>query len=217
MLKRWRQGWRARQQRPKRLKAHRDLQNKLTVTRMTAATMRSKKKSTFLWPCGHAENSVPSNIFQLSWLTDRRFVNKEHCWFVQGDHKNEAGPRCWWAAWGWWRLLGGSCGEHQWVHGTFRIPQDFNPSNHSYSTLSNGLTMHRGWRINSNCWWNCSRSKCISVVSVLSVCAFSCSPGKKARILDAEGLALGCEIATSKKKTRDLVDGSFHRSGPLVH
>uniref|UniRef100_A0A8C6QAG1 pre-rRNA processing protein FTSJ3 n=1 Tax=Nothobranchius furzeri TaxID=105023 RepID=A0A8C6QAG1_NOTFU len=35
---------------------------------------------------------------------------------------------------------------------------------------------------------------------------------KKARILDAEGLALGCEIATSKKKARDLVDDSFHRS-----
>uniref|UniRef100_A0A8C4P172 pre-rRNA processing protein FTSJ3 n=1 Tax=Dicentrarchus labrax TaxID=13489 RepID=A0A8C4P172_DICLA len=35
--------------------------------------------------------------------------------------------------------------------------------------------------------------------------------GKKARILDAEGLALGCEIATSKKRARDLVDGSFHR------
>ncbi|XP_068599419.1 pre-rRNA 2'-O-ribose RNA methyltransferase FTSJ3 [Brachionichthys hirsutus] len=34
---------------------------------------------------------------------------------------------------------------------------------------------------------------------------------KKARILDAEGLALGCQIATSKKTARDLVDGSFHR------
>uniref|UniRef100_A0A3B5KUN9 pre-rRNA processing protein FTSJ3 n=1 Tax=Xiphophorus couchianus TaxID=32473 RepID=A0A3B5KUN9_9TELE len=34
---------------------------------------------------------------------------------------------------------------------------------------------------------------------------------KKARILDAEGLSLGCEIATSKKKARDLVDFSFHR------
>uniref|UniRef100_A0A671UY50 pre-rRNA processing protein FTSJ3 n=1 Tax=Sparus aurata TaxID=8175 RepID=A0A671UY50_SPAAU len=33
----------------------------------------------------------------------------------------------------------------------------------------------------------------------------------KARILDAEGLALGCEIATSKKRARDLMDGSFHR------
>lgn len=44
---------------------------------------------------------------------------------------------------------------------------------------------------------------------------FSVSTGKKARILTAEGLALGCEIATSKKKARDLVDGSFHRSGPL--
>ncbi|XP_037530539.1 pre-rRNA 2'-O-ribose RNA methyltransferase FTSJ3 [Nematolebias whitei] len=37
------------------------------------------------------------------------------------------------------------------------------------------------------------------------------SISKKARILDAEGLALGCEIATSKKKARDLVDNSFHR------
>uniref|UniRef100_A0AAQ5YJF8 pre-rRNA processing protein FTSJ3 n=1 Tax=Amphiprion ocellaris TaxID=80972 RepID=A0AAQ5YJF8_AMPOC len=40
---------------------------------------------------------------------------------------------------------------------------------------------------------------------------FLCSSGKKARILDAEGLALGCQIATSKKKARDLVDSSFHR------
>ncbi|PWA20547.1 hypothetical protein CCH79_00021113, partial [Gambusia affinis] len=37
------------------------------------------------------------------------------------------------------------------------------------------------------------------------------STSKKARILDAEGLSLGCEIATSKKKARDLVDYSFHR------
>ncbi|KAM3619109.1 uncharacterized protein V6R79_003127 [Siganus canaliculatus] len=37
------------------------------------------------------------------------------------------------------------------------------------------------------------------------------STSKKARILDAEGLALGCEVATSKKKARDLVDNSFHR------
>uniref|UniRef100_A0A8C6W167 pre-rRNA processing protein FTSJ3 n=1 Tax=Nothobranchius furzeri TaxID=105023 RepID=A0A8C6W167_NOTFU len=41
---------------------------------------------------------------------------------------------------------------------------------------------------------------------------FPSTIGKKARILDAEGLALGCEIATSKKKARDLVDDSFHRS-----
>uniref|UniRef100_A0A8D3C6N7 pre-rRNA processing protein FTSJ3 n=1 Tax=Scophthalmus maximus TaxID=52904 RepID=A0A8D3C6N7_SCOMX len=34
---------------------------------------------------------------------------------------------------------------------------------------------------------------------------------KKSRILDAEGLALGCQIATSKKRARDLMDGSFHR------
>lgn len=38
-----------------------------------------------------------------------------------------------------------------------------------------------------------------------------CRPGKKARILDAEGLALGSQIATSKKRARDLMDGSFHR------
>ncbi|XP_070765006.1 pre-rRNA 2'-O-ribose RNA methyltransferase FTSJ3 isoform X1 [Enoplosus armatus] len=37
------------------------------------------------------------------------------------------------------------------------------------------------------------------------------STSKKARILDAEGLALGCQIATSKKRARDLIDGSFHR------
>ncbi|XP_049911393.1 pre-rRNA 2'-O-ribose RNA methyltransferase FTSJ3 isoform X2 [Epinephelus moara] len=37
------------------------------------------------------------------------------------------------------------------------------------------------------------------------------STSKKARILDAEGLALGCQIATSKKRARDLMDGSFHR------
>ncbi|XP_037104740.1 pre-rRNA 2'-O-ribose RNA methyltransferase FTSJ3 [Syngnathus acus] len=37
------------------------------------------------------------------------------------------------------------------------------------------------------------------------------STSKKARILDAEGLALGCQIATSRKKTKDLVDNSFHR------
>ncbi|XP_043079290.1 pre-rRNA 2'-O-ribose RNA methyltransferase FTSJ3 [Puntigrus tetrazona] len=34
---------------------------------------------------------------------------------------------------------------------------------------------------------------------------------KRARILNAEGLALGAQIATSKKRARDLVDGSFHR------
>ncbi|XP_008328200.1 pre-rRNA 2'-O-ribose RNA methyltransferase FTSJ3 [Cynoglossus semilaevis] len=37
------------------------------------------------------------------------------------------------------------------------------------------------------------------------------STSKKARILDAEGLALGCQIATSRKRARDLVDDSFHR------
>lgn len=87
---------------------------------------------------------------------------------------------------------------------------------HSCSTLS-----LLGWRCieadiqTLNHRWNCLKSNCIS--AVCSECLrFSCCPGKKARILDAEGLALGCEIATSKKKARDLVDGSFHRSGPLV-
>ncbi|XP_068447863.1 pre-rRNA 2'-O-ribose RNA methyltransferase FTSJ3 [Clinocottus analis] len=37
------------------------------------------------------------------------------------------------------------------------------------------------------------------------------STSKRSRILDAEGLALGCQIATSKKRARDLMDGSFHR------
>uniref|UniRef100_A0A8C7JX08 pre-rRNA processing protein FTSJ3 n=1 Tax=Oncorhynchus kisutch TaxID=8019 RepID=A0A8C7JX08_ONCKI len=37
------------------------------------------------------------------------------------------------------------------------------------------------------------------------------STSKRARIMNAEGLALGCQIATSKKRSRDLVDGSFHR------
>ncbi|XP_029004654.1 pre-rRNA 2'-O-ribose RNA methyltransferase FTSJ3 [Betta splendens] len=37
------------------------------------------------------------------------------------------------------------------------------------------------------------------------------STSKKARILDAEGLAIGCQIATSKKRARDLMDDSFHR------
>ncbi|XP_076135221.1 pre-rRNA 2'-O-ribose RNA methyltransferase FTSJ3 [Alosa pseudoharengus] len=37
------------------------------------------------------------------------------------------------------------------------------------------------------------------------------STSKKARVLTPEGLALGTEIATSKKKSRDLIDGSFHR------
>ncbi|XP_013769731.1 pre-rRNA 2'-O-ribose RNA methyltransferase FTSJ3 [Pundamilia nyererei] len=37
------------------------------------------------------------------------------------------------------------------------------------------------------------------------------STSKKARILSPEGLALGTQIATSKKRARDLVDSSFHR------
>ncbi|CAL9696136.1 unnamed protein product [Knipowitschia caucasica] len=37
------------------------------------------------------------------------------------------------------------------------------------------------------------------------------STSKRSQILDAEGLALGAQIATSKKRARDLVDGSFHR------
>uniref|UniRef100_A0A4W5QG57 Ribosomal RNA methyltransferase SPB1-like C-terminal domain-containing protein n=1 Tax=Hucho hucho TaxID=62062 RepID=A0A4W5QG57_9TELE len=35
--------------------------------------------------------------------------------------------------------------------------------------------------------------------------------GKRVRVLNAEGLALDYQIATSKKRERDLVDGSFHR------
>ncbi|KAK7889458.1 hypothetical protein WMY93_025018 [Mugilogobius chulae] len=37
------------------------------------------------------------------------------------------------------------------------------------------------------------------------------STSKKSQILDAEGLALGSQIAASKKRARDLVDDSFHR------
>ncbi|KAI5626567.1 pre-rRNA processing protein FTSJ3 [Silurus asotus] len=37
------------------------------------------------------------------------------------------------------------------------------------------------------------------------------STSKRARILDAEGLALGAHIATSKKRRRDVIDESFHR------
>ncbi|KAJ8278332.1 hypothetical protein GJAV_G00086470 [Gymnothorax javanicus] len=37
------------------------------------------------------------------------------------------------------------------------------------------------------------------------------STSKRARILDPEGLALGCQIATSKKRRRDLINDSFHR------
>ncbi|XP_035379312.1 pre-rRNA 2'-O-ribose RNA methyltransferase FTSJ3 [Electrophorus electricus] len=37
------------------------------------------------------------------------------------------------------------------------------------------------------------------------------STSKRARILDAEGLAIGAQIAMSKKRHRDLVDDSFHR------
>ncbi|XP_033821703.1 pre-rRNA 2'-O-ribose RNA methyltransferase FTSJ3 [Periophthalmus magnuspinnatus] len=37
------------------------------------------------------------------------------------------------------------------------------------------------------------------------------STSKKNQILDAEGLALGSQIAASKKRARDLIDDSFHR------
>ncbi|KAF1516595.1 pre-rRNA processing protein FTSJ3, partial [Eudyptes sclateri] len=37
------------------------------------------------------------------------------------------------------------------------------------------------------------------------------NPVKRARVLDAEGLALGSVIATSKKARRDLIDDSFNR------
>ncbi|NXS12886.1 SPB1 protein, partial [Neodrepanis coruscans] len=36
-------------------------------------------------------------------------------------------------------------------------------------------------------------------------------PVKRARVLDAEGLALGSIIATSRKARRDLIDDSFNR------
>ncbi|XP_077169990.1 pre-rRNA 2'-O-ribose RNA methyltransferase FTSJ3 [Paroedura picta] len=36
-------------------------------------------------------------------------------------------------------------------------------------------------------------------------------PVKRARVLDAEGLALGAAIAASRKAKRDLIDGSFNR------
>lgn len=38
-----------------------------------------------------------------------------------------------------------------------------------------------------------------------------CAAVKKARVLDAEGLALGSIIATSKKAKRDFIDDSFNR------
>uniref|UniRef100_A0A8C9TUU7 pre-rRNA processing protein FTSJ3 n=1 Tax=Scleropages formosus TaxID=113540 RepID=A0A8C9TUU7_SCLFO len=48
--------------------------------------------------------------------------------------------------------------------------------------------------------------------SVRLLC-FSVGSGscKRAQILDPEGLAIGSQIATSKKKQRDLIDGSFNR------
>uniref|UniRef100_A0A673Z5V1 pre-rRNA processing protein FTSJ3 n=1 Tax=Salmo trutta TaxID=8032 RepID=A0A673Z5V1_SALTR len=48
----------------------------------------------------------------------------------------------------------------------------------------------------------------VSLCLSLCICLYRC---KRARIMNAEGLALGCQIATSKKRSRDLVDGSFHR------
>lgn len=52
-----------------------------------------------------------------------------------------------------------------------------------------------------------------SVVSwaIFNLCNYRLFPDKRARILDAEGLALGAQIAASKKRARDLIDGSFHR------
>ncbi|MEE6528708.1 hypothetical protein FKM82_017176, partial [Ascaphus truei] len=39
-------------------------------------------------------------------------------------------------------------------------------------------------------------------------------PVKRSRVLGPDSLALGTVIATSKKSTRDLIDGSFSRSEP---
>uniref|UniRef100_A0A8C8BZM9 pre-rRNA processing protein FTSJ3 n=1 Tax=Oncorhynchus tshawytscha TaxID=74940 RepID=A0A8C8BZM9_ONCTS len=54
------------------------------------------------------------------------------------------------------------------------------------------------------------RRDCLDQWQDFKRCVFP--PGKRARIMNAEGLALGCQIATSKKRSRDLVDGSFHSS-----
>uniref|UniRef100_A0A8C7XL14 pre-rRNA processing protein FTSJ3 n=1 Tax=Oryzias sinensis TaxID=183150 RepID=A0A8C7XL14_9TELE len=59
--------------------------------------------------------------------------------------------------------------------------------------------------------WSIKTRNLLCMSSNLIFCVCFCFLGKKARILNAEGLALGCQIATSKKKTRDLVDNSFHR------
>lgn len=51
-------------------------------------------------------------------------------------------------------------------------------------------------------------SGCLQVGQALTC---PCASVKKARVLDAEGLALGSVIATSKKARRDLIDDSFNR------
>lgn len=51
-------------------------------------------------------------------------------------------------------------------------------------------------------------SGCLQVGQALTCL---CASVKKARVLDAEGLALGSVIATSKKARRDLIDDSFNR------
>uniref|UniRef100_A0A667X099 pre-rRNA processing protein FTSJ3 n=1 Tax=Myripristis murdjan TaxID=586833 RepID=A0A667X099_9TELE len=65
----------------------------------------------------------------------------------------------------------------------------------------------------TNLWFSkvCPRALGLQAAWDLTDVCLLFLPGKRARILDAEGLALGCQIATSKKRARDLVDGSFHR------
>lgn len=177
---------------------------------MTAAMMTSKKNSRILprWYTVFLQENVSAVLVCL----ERTLL----ILFFQRDHKDEAGQRSWRASGRWgWRLHGGACGEHQWVHSTFRIPQDSTPL--MFNSFLIVLPIHRGWPPISQQSMGLQQVE-VPQRRVCSEClCFSCSPGKKARILDAEGLALGCEIATSKKKARDLVDGSFHRSGPLVH
>jgi len=51
-------------------------------------------------------------------------------------------------------------------------------------------------------------SGCLQIGQAL-ICPYAAV--KRARVLDAEGLALGSVIATSKKAKRDLIDDSFNR------
>lgn len=54
----------------------------------------------------------------------------------------------------------------------------------------------------------CSQG-CLLALGLQPGQAFPCPTAK--RVLDAEGLALGSIIATSKKARRDLIDDSFNR------